>query len=178
MKEELKESLEDFEILDETMDNRDNHIWWEEEVWSKLVYTYEDDGIDMRAVMYVSARDYEVYAKVYTAPEDAFYKDFAEANDILEGSYFDNTQLEADMAEAKRKLVGEWDCGDQGYLVFREDDTVSFYQDDSKDEDFVIKDGERICQMVIAQHAQVEWQEVDVVEETERGAGGFGHTGK
>lgn len=45
-------------------------------------------------------------------------------------------------------------------------------------EDFVIKDGERICQMVIAQHAQVEWQEVDTIEETERGAGGFGHTGK
>lgn len=45
-------------------------------------------------------------------------------------------------------------------------------------EDFVIEDGERICQMVIAQHAQAEWVEVDVLGETERGAGGFGHTGK
>ena len=43
---------------------------------------------------------------------------------------------------------------------------------------FVIEDGERICQMVIAQHAHVEWQEVDSLDETERGAGGFGHTGK
>ena len=41
-----------------------------------------------------------------------------------------------------------------------------------------IEDGERICQMVIAQHAHVEWQEVDSLDETERGAGGFGHTGK
>lgn len=45
-------------------------------------------------------------------------------------------------------------------------------------EDFVIEDGERICQMVIAQHAQAEWVEVEVLGETERGAGGFGHTGK
>ncbi|NDW10426.1 dUTP diphosphatase [Dysgonomonas sp. 520] len=45
-------------------------------------------------------------------------------------------------------------------------------------DEFVIKDGERICQMVVAQHAQVEWQEVEIIDETERGAGGFGHTGK
>lgn len=45
-------------------------------------------------------------------------------------------------------------------------------------EEFVIKDGERICQMVIAAHAQVQWVEVDQIDETERGAGGFGHTGK
>lgn len=45
-------------------------------------------------------------------------------------------------------------------------------------DDFVIEDGERIAQMVIARHEQVIWQEVDVLDETERGAGGFGHTGK
>ena len=46
------------------------------------------------------------------------------------------------------------------------------------DEDFVIKDGDRICQMVISRHERAEWINVDVLEETERGAGGFGHTGK
>ncbi|MBR4963384.1 MAG: dUTP diphosphatase, partial [Muribaculaceae bacterium] len=35
-----------------------------------------------------------------------------------------------------------------------------------------------ICQMVIAQHSHVEWQEVETLDETERGCGGFGHTGK
>ncbi|MGL5272723.1 MAG: dUTP diphosphatase [Phocaeicola sp.] len=45
-------------------------------------------------------------------------------------------------------------------------------------EEFVIEDGERIAQMVIARHEQAEWIEVDVLDETERGAGGFGHTGK
>jgi dUTP pyrophosphatase len=45
-------------------------------------------------------------------------------------------------------------------------------------DDFEIVDGERICQMVIAEHAQAEWVEVEVLGDTERGAGGFGHTGK
>lgn len=43
---------------------------------------------------------------------------------------------------------------------------------------FVINDGERICQMVVAQYQQIEWQTVELLDETERGAGGFGHTGK
>jgi dUTP pyrophosphatase len=45
-------------------------------------------------------------------------------------------------------------------------------------EDFEIKDGERIAQMVIAAHARIEWNSVNELEETERGAGGFGSTGK
>ncbi len=45
-------------------------------------------------------------------------------------------------------------------------------------EDFIIENGERICQMVIASHETVEWDLVGQLEETARGAGGFGHTGK
>jgi dUTP pyrophosphatase len=45
-------------------------------------------------------------------------------------------------------------------------------------EEFVIQHGERICQMVIARHEHIGWELVEVLEETERGAGGFGHTGK
>jgi len=44
-------------------------------------------------------------------------------------------------------------------------------------EDFVINDGERIAQFVIAKHERVDWQEVAVLNQTERGAGGFGSTG-
>ena len=44
-------------------------------------------------------------------------------------------------------------------------------------EEFVIEDGERIAQMVIARHEQVTWEEVEILSGTERGAGGFGHTG-
>ena len=45
-------------------------------------------------------------------------------------------------------------------------------------EEFVIKNGERICQMVIARHETINWEKVEILEDTERGAGGFGHTGK
>jgi len=44
-------------------------------------------------------------------------------------------------------------------------------------ESFVVKDGERIAQMVIAAHEQAAWQEVTDLDNTERGVGGFGHTG-
>ena len=44
-------------------------------------------------------------------------------------------------------------------------------------EDFVINDGERIAQLVIAKHERVNWKEVEVLNETERGSGGFGSTG-
>lgn len=44
-------------------------------------------------------------------------------------------------------------------------------------DDFVIEDGERIAQMVVARHEQVQWDAVEVLDDTERGAGGFGHTG-
>ena len=45
-------------------------------------------------------------------------------------------------------------------------------------DDFVVEDGERIAQLVVARHEQVTWNEVDTLDNTERGAGGFGHTGK
>ena len=45
-------------------------------------------------------------------------------------------------------------------------------------EEFVIQHGERICQMVIARHEHIGWETVEVLKETDRGAGGFGHTGK
>lgn len=44
-------------------------------------------------------------------------------------------------------------------------------------EDFVIEDGERVAQMIIARYEQAQWTAVEVLDETERGAGGFGHSG-
>ena len=45
------------------------------------------------------------------------------------------------------------------------------------DKPFVVNNGERICQMVVARYDRVAWQQVETLDETERGAGGFGHTG-
>lgn len=45
------------------------------------------------------------------------------------------------------------------------------------DKDFVVENKERIAQMIISRHETISWQETDTLEETQRGAGGFGHTG-
>lgn len=46
------------------------------------------------------------------------------------------------------------------------------------DTDFVVQDGERIAQLVIAKHEQISWQAVEELQDSDRGAGGFGSTGK
>lgn len=45
-------------------------------------------------------------------------------------------------------------------------------------EDFVIRSGDRIAQMVIAKYERIQWEATDALSETQRGHGGFGHTGK
>lgn len=45
-------------------------------------------------------------------------------------------------------------------------------------ENFVIQHGERIAQMIVTAHETVNWEKVEILEETTRGEGGFGHTGK
>jgi dUTP pyrophosphatase len=45
-------------------------------------------------------------------------------------------------------------------------------------ETFTVNDGDRICQMVVKKHETVEWVECDTLDDTSRGEGGFGHTGK
>ena len=45
------------------------------------------------------------------------------------------------------------------------------------DKDFTVQDGERICQMVIAKHEHAEWESVEILNDSDRGTGGFGHTG-
>ena len=45
-------------------------------------------------------------------------------------------------------------------------------------EAFEVKDGERVAQMVVAKHEQIDWEEVELLSDTERGVGGYGSTGK
>ncbi len=44
-------------------------------------------------------------------------------------------------------------------------------------EPFEVNTGDRIAQMIVAKHEKVDWHEVEVLNETSRGAGGYGHTG-
>ena len=45
-------------------------------------------------------------------------------------------------------------------------------------EDFIIKSGDRICQMIINKHERIRWHETDDLNATDSGEGGFGHTGR
>lgn len=45
-------------------------------------------------------------------------------------------------------------------------------------DDFTVRNGDRICQMVVASHEKVDWEVTEILEDTIRGEGGFGHTGK
>lgn len=45
------------------------------------------------------------------------------------------------------------------------------------DESFVVNDGERIAQMIVSAHSRVEWEQTEMLQQTARGEGGFGHTG-
>lgn len=45
------------------------------------------------------------------------------------------------------------------------------------DKEFIIEDGLRVAQLIVARHEKVEWQQVDALSDTKRGAGGYGHTG-
>lgn len=45
-------------------------------------------------------------------------------------------------------------------------------------DNYLVKNGERIAQMIIARHEKANWDEVQILSETDRGAGGYGHTGK
>jgi dUTP pyrophosphatase len=45
------------------------------------------------------------------------------------------------------------------------------------DQEVVIEDGERICQMIISNYEKIEWEEKEALNDSERGSGGFGHTG-
>ena len=58
---------------------------------------------------------------------------------------------------------------------YRGEIMVSLYNHSSENQ--VVSSGERVAQMVIARHEQAEWVEVETLDETERGAGGYGHTG-
>jgi dUTP pyrophosphatase len=66
----------------------------------------------------------------------------------------------------------------KGVTVLNTPGTIdSDYRGDLSKEEFIVKDGERIAQMIISRHEKAEWSLVDELVDTERGAGGFGHTG-
>lgn len=106
----------------------------QEDSWYEWNYQYEEDGSIMKTLQRFYGKNYYAYTISYVAEDAAYESGKNEALKVMNSivmSVPDNKEAEE---KAKEFLVGEWDLGDSGYLVMREDSTYTWYMDSSKDE--------------------------------------------
>ncbi len=104
------------------------------EDWYEWVYRYEENGVSTVALQRFYGKNYYAYTMSYIAEEKAYEANKSEALKVMNSAVMsvpDNDEAEA---KAKKFLVGEWDLGEQGYLVMSEDGAYNWYMDSSKDE--------------------------------------------
>lgn len=89
-------------------------------------------------IQYFFIDDYNQYSISYVTYEEEYLENLSEAKEIINTVQLDTTQKQLDEKAAKKELVGEWDCGKTGYVVFNEDNTYYFYKDSTKSMDNVI----------------------------------------
>ena len=109
-----------------------------DQAWISVEYSYSVGKNYYHALQYFLVDDYDQYSVSYVTYEDEYLNGLEDAKKIIETVKLDTTQKELDEKEAKNAIVGEWDCGNTGYLVFNEDNTYYFYKDSTKSEDNVI----------------------------------------
>lgn len=104
------------------------------EDWYEWVYKYEENGVKTVALQRFYGKNYYAYTMSYIAEEKSYEANKSEALKVMNSvvmSVPDNDEAEA---KAKEFLAGEWDLGEQGYLVMSDDGTYNWYMDSSKDE--------------------------------------------
>lgn len=122
-------SYKNFEELEEP-----TAISVHDEEWYEWVYKYEENGVATVALQRFYGKNYYAYTISYIAEEKTYEANRSEALKVMNSvamSVPDNDEAEA---KAKEFLVGEWNLGEQGYLVMGEDGTYNWYMDSSKDE--------------------------------------------
>lgn len=108
------------------------------QTWISLEYSYNVGRNYYHALQYFLVDDYDRYSVSYVAYEDEYLSGIDEAKKIIFTVKLDTTQEELDEKEAKKVLVGEWECGSTGYLVLNEDNSYYFYENSTKDKNNVI----------------------------------------
>lgn len=106
----------------------------QDENWYEWVYKYEENGVKTVALQRFYGKNYYAYTISYIAEEKSYEANKNEALKVMNSvamSVPDNAEAEK---KAKEFLVGEWDLGEQGYLVMNEDGAYNWYMDSSKDE--------------------------------------------
>jgi len=97
--------------------------------WASVVYpSAPENYLDY---MFVYTKDYSFYSVHFVMPESSLSSYKADIDAISATLSIDSTRSLADTEEAKATLVGEWDGGEGGYIIFNEDSTVYWYKDSS-----------------------------------------------
>ena len=105
------------------------------EEWYEWIYKYEENGVPTVVLQRLYGKNYYAYTMSYVAEEKTYEANKNEALKVMNSvmmSVPDNAEAEK---SAQEFLVGEWDLGDSGYLVFGSDGTYTWYMDSSKGED-------------------------------------------
>lgn len=130
IQQEYEEMYNDVKIGEEQIINNNT--------WITIEYSYDKNNKKYQSIQYFLIDDYDQYSVSYVTYDTEYLDMLNEAIDIINTVKLDTTQKKLDEEEAKKELVGEWDCGKTGYFVFNEDGTYYFYKDSSKSMDNVI----------------------------------------
>ncbi len=106
----------------------------QEEGWYEWVCKYEEDGVETIALQRFYGKNYYAYTVSYIAEKNAYESGINEALKVMNSAVMsvpDNAEAEE---KAREFLVGEWDLGDSGYLVMKQDGTYTWYMDSTQDE--------------------------------------------
>ena len=125
-----KSAVDSFNLLknvEETTINGNN--------WSKYEFSYILEGKKMKVLELVLSTDYEYYFIRYVASENVHDDNINAVNIILETIKVKTKELNS--PDIKQKLLGEWNCGEAGYLVVNDDNTYYLFRDSSKSMDNV-----------------------------------------
>lgn len=104
------------------------------EEWYEWVYKYEENGVATVALQRFYGKNYYAYTMSYIAEEQSYEANKGEALKVMNSATMSVPNNDEAEEKAKEFLVGEWDLGDQGYLVMNEDGTYFWYMNSSKDE--------------------------------------------
>ncbi|MBD5477191.1 MAG: hypothetical protein HDR17_14610 [Lachnospiraceae bacterium] len=104
------------------------------EEWYEWVCKYEENGVTTVALQRFYGKNYYAYTMSYIAEEKLYEANKSEALKVMNSATMSVPGNDEAEEKAKEFLVGEWDLGDQGYLVMNEDGTYFWYMNSSKDE--------------------------------------------
>lgn len=107
------------------------------EVWYECQYERDNNGAKEISIQRCYGKNYYAYTATYTAIEDDFEKYKDEAVGFLDSIVMNVPDNKDGQAAAMKDLVGEYDAGDDGYLVLNDDNTYYWYMESSKSMDYV-----------------------------------------